>query len=113
MGARKGNQNGKKTWVKPGEVKNPAGRPNIGASTREWFAELWHKTREEVRAVMDDESAPEGRRWAAELVLSREGNDFDRIMDRTEGKPMQRTELTGKDGQELFKAYQGIDIDKV
>ena len=31
------------------------------------------------------------------------GRDFDRLFDRVIGKPLQRQELTGNDGSDLFK----------
>lgn len=35
------------------------------------------------------------------------------LMAYAYGKPKERHEITGADGQPLFKAYQGIDPDKV
>lgn len=49
-----------------------------------------------------------------ELELhDRAGEDFDRIMDRTEGKAKQVSEITGKDGSALFKTFVGVDEGKV
>lgn len=35
------------------------------------------------------------------------------VLDRVLGKPMQKSEVTGKDGEPLYKAYEGFDPRKV
>lgn len=109
---------------KPGESGNPAGRPrsSAGATIREWINELADKTEAHVRAVIADTDSPAAKVIAARRVLNamldsstwkvvkdkdsgeeelyRTGEspgpamDFDRIMDRTEGKPAQSVDMT-------------------
>lgn len=79
---------------KPGESGNPAGRPkNIGASVREWLNTMGKWTDAEVKAIIDSEGATREQKIAAHRVMSNEGFDFDRIMDRTEGKPHQYVDM--------------------
>lgn len=137
----------KEDRIKPGEVKNPKGRPTAGASMREWLNifSTTKITEQKLRRFARDRKAPVVKRAAAERMLrmievsdiadlqaflsgektlkelrdeghntevvkkakitdkgghelelhDRSGADFDRIFDRTEGKPKQALELTG------------------
>ncbi|MEE9131254.1 MAG: hypothetical protein V3T84_14635 [Phycisphaerales bacterium] len=66
----------------------------------EWINHNCHRPEDEVRTIADDKTRPIFERGAAKALLGmlkdgwfkgrREGaDDFDRIMDRTVGKPMQ------------------------
>lgn len=76
----------------PGVSGNPAGRPkNAGSSILEWVNALAESTMAQVKQALDDETAPMAKRIAAGRVLCAvaEGEDFDRLCDRTLGKPVQ------------------------
>ena len=113
MGAPVGNRNGQKSWFKPGQVGNPRGSRRAGETIREAINHLADKTEAEIRSVADDPDASVARRAAARLWLEALGvlehanplAAFDRIMDRTVGKPKQVVE-TG--GELMVKSY-GID----
>lgn len=75
---------------------NPKGRPSAGASIREWVNILVDWPDQKIRELIDDPDAPRAKKIAAHRVLSDEGADFDRIMDRTEGRPKQVVEQSGE-----------------
>ena len=100
-----------KPWEK-GQSGNPAGRPAAGATVREWINVMGEWTVAVVEAVLDDKEASVAKVAAAKLFLSAVSDDglyardkdgklvctgersgpgksFDRIMDRTVGKPPQ------------------------
>ena len=75
---------------KPGEVPNPAGRPAAGLAIIENVNLMQGLTRAEVEKVANDPAAPLNKRVAAKRWLAADdgtGADFDRIIDRTVGKP--------------------------
>jgi hypothetical protein len=73
----------------PGEVRNPLGRKTCGASIKEHINLMGDLSEAEIQAVSDDEAAPIAKRIAANRMLSAlaVADDFDRICDRTDGKP--------------------------
>lgn len=100
-------------FVKGEPSGNPKGRPRTpaGLTLREWLNEMVDKTETQIREILEDPKASAAKIIAAQRVLNamqdsamyREKNgelfrvgdtpgpalDFDRIMDRTEGKPAQ------------------------
>lgn len=82
--------------VKPGEIRNPEGRKTAGASIKEWVNAFAEWTVSEVKKVVDSPDATVAQLAAARTVLGSivDGEDFDRICDRTEGKPNQFNHLT-------------------
>ncbi len=164
--------------IKPGEIRNPAGRPSAGRSVKEKMNDLALKnmTEDELRAISKNKKKGWTERAAAERMLrclespdiadfepvldgqsslremraegfdtsaikkvkvkkrsvpqekgppieeterdielhNRGGSELDRIMDRTEGKPMQ--EITGIDGGPLevvVKIVRGVTTDDI
>lgn len=95
---------------------NRKGRPSAGIALKEWINAMQGMSSEEYRAILDDPKETGVRKAAARVWLhgsSAEfnasgmpiaGPDFDRIFDRTEGKPTQAVEVTGKDGGEIKSA---------
>ena len=84
---------------KPGQSGTPKGRPaSAGATIKEWLNTLGEKQESDVRAVMKDESQPIAKRIAANMIMQAlvDGDAFDRVMDRTEGKPRQAVEHSGE-----------------
>lgn len=93
--------------VKPGERRNPLGRAaNAGTSIKEYYNLFHGKSREQIEAILEDQTQP-----AAKIVAARDwmqamdkenpnaaANSTDRIFDRTIGKPSQPIEHAGKDG---------------
>lgn len=84
----------------PGESGNAAGRKPAGQSILEWINEHASNTEAEIKAIANDTSQPIYVRMAAEAMLGAArkwwtkgkrdaGDDFDRILDRTIGKPVQ------------------------
>ncbi len=159
--------------AKPGEIRNPKGRPTAGASVKEWiniYAER-DLLEEDLRKISRDPQKGWAERAAAERMVrsleqpdmadfeplldgqmslrelraqgqdtatikkvksrkrtipqkegdpveevereielhDRAGEEMDRILDRTEGKPMQ--EIASKDGQPLVVQIVKIEFD--
>lgn len=106
------------TKWKPGQSGNPAGRKALGASVNEFMNSLEDATEADLRKIIDDPESGAKKVIAARRVLSamqdssmwREkddemyrvgdtpgpGMDFDRIMDRTVGKPKQAVAVEGE-----------------
>lgn len=112
--------------AKKGDVLNPNGRPRspAGATLREWLNVLIEKPERDLREIINDEDAPAAKVIAARRVLNamldsstwkevkdkdsdasemyRTGDtpgpalDFDRIFDRTVGKPAQQVNVKGE-----------------
>ena len=87
------------SW-QPGQSGNPNGRKTLGACLNECVNSMRGKTYTEVQRIAKDKDEPIERRGAAKRVMGLlkdgyhghiplAGNDFDRIMDRTVGKPVQ------------------------
>jgi hypothetical protein len=81
--------------MKPGETLNPKGRPSAGAAVVEWLNVMQEWKRSEVENVIADPKTPinkliAARRWIEAID---KGDDFDRVCDRTEGKPKQTHDL--------------------
>lgn len=100
--------------MKPGETLNPHGRPIAGASLREWINQMQGWTLEELRAVATDANAPVNKVTAARTWLDAATNErtcgaeFDRIMDRTEGKPPQSVKMDVNAQVSHAEAVQGV-----
>ncbi len=84
----------------PGESGNEAGRKPAGQSILEWINEHATDTEAEIKLIAKDASQPIYIRMAAGAMLGAArqwwtkgkrdaGDDFDRILDRTIGKPVQ------------------------
>ncbi|MBC7783165.1 MAG: hypothetical protein H7144_04935 [Burkholderiales bacterium] len=79
-----------------GQSGNPKGRPSAGAAVREWLNAMQDMTRDELDRIFKDEAEPINRRTAAGIWIGASttgGTDFDRIMDRTDGRPKQSIEI--------------------
>lgn len=108
---------------KPGESGNPNGRPPAGLSILEWLNQMESWTREQLESVLSDTSAPVSKLAAARSWLDATvrgytqggnpvaGNDFDRILDRTIGKPAQSVDVTSN-GESVNLAPVKLDGDR-
>lgn len=87
---------------KPGESGNPKGRPAAGLSIIERINLMAEWSRKRVLGVANDAKAPMSWRIAARRLLEAAkvggGWDFDRICDRTHGKPVQGITHSGDEG---------------
>lgn len=91
--------------LKPGETANPNGRP-LGQRN---YATIY----KEAMQILADKNATTPEQLEAEMianaaVLARKGDFrfYKDILDRIHGSPVSRTELTGKDGLNLFPDKQ-------
>ena len=90
----------------PGGSGNPRGRPNCGASIVEWINALAGVARSELQSIIDDAAAPVAKVSAARVLIDSAtlersksgtpiaGAEFDRLLDRTVGRPVQQVALT-------------------
>lgn len=81
---------------KAGRSGNPAGRKPGAVFVGEYLSMMATWTRGELQTVVDDDATPITQRIAARRLLAADdadhriaGPDFDRVCDRTEGKPHQ------------------------
>lgn len=82
----------------PGDVPNPAGRPNAGAAVAEWFNQMQGWSLEQLEATAADPDSPAAKVTAAKqwlAAMSGNGTAVDRICDRTDGKPTQPVDHRG------------------
>lgn len=85
------------TQFKKGQSGNPKGRPPAGLSIREWLNTMQDWSVAEIQKLIRDPKATVAQKSAARIWIaaaSKGGTDFDRIMDRTEGKAKQVVDLT-------------------
>lgn len=86
---------------KPGESGNPRGRPGTVKLVSEWLRQMHDWKRSQLQAVCDDDDSPATQVLAARRLLGgmaadespNPGADFDRVTDRTEGKPRQSVQV--------------------
>lgn len=110
--------------AKPGEVRNPKGRPSAGAAVREWWNIMQGWPLEKVKAVQVDPESPVNKIMAARAVIDAcstdrssagqpiAGNDLDRIIDYTAGKPTQAVEVSGPDKGPI-ETKKRVDFDAI
>ena len=79
---------------KPGQSGNPAGRPKEIGHLRELARERTEEALGTLISVMADEAAPASARVAAACA----------VLDRGYGRPIQATEISGKDGGPIATA---------
>lgn len=100
---------------KVGNCANPEGRgakdspwQPFGARCKYWLNKM---TRRELRELAMNEEAMDKLSSYDSMVITalvgaqvgkERGKERERVLDRIEGKPTQRNELTGKDGAKLF-----------
>ena len=70
-----------------------AGR-KAGATFAEWLNTMVNLTEGELEAVADNARLPALKRHAARAILRGTGEDIDRILDRTIGRPRQSIDAT-------------------
>lgn len=75
-----------------GQSGNPGGRPKDTLQLKELARERTEEALQTLLEVMGDKDAPAAARVTAACA----------VLDRGYGKPTQTTEVTGKDGAELF-----------
>lgn len=103
-------------WDK-GQSGNPTGKSSAGIAISCNLNAMAEMTEAQVIAIRDDESVSLARRCAARILLCALENTpdgdkcFDRICDRTHGRPKQQTEITGAGGGPLQIA--GVDLAQI
>ena len=102
----------------PGQTGNPNGRRKGIVYAAEWMNAMTDWPVEKVQAVLDDPDTPITKKTAARQLLKAvgvnpdkaipvpmthkdEGDSADRVMDRTEGKPIQKTQVLIHDDRDL------------
>lgn len=86
---------------KPGETRNPLGRPKGVRYVSELMRDYLKLPRAEVQKIAEDPNRQLAEVMAATQVLlagSAVDENVDRVLDRTEGKPITAVELSGPDG---------------
>jgi hypothetical protein len=113
-----------KYLFKPGESGNQRGRKTTGAYIKEYINMFGNKCRTELRAIVKDQTQPVNAIIAARRLLSAAsaklttsgmpvaGADFDRIMDRTEGKPAQTVNMQGEVTNSLKIKRDSVSLQK-
>ena len=103
---RPGHTVGATTRWQPGQSGNPGGRKPGVVYVSEYLATMADWSRQEVEAVLASIDTPITKRIAARRLLGADsddarqaGADFDRIADRTEGRPYQSTTVRHEDSQ--------------
>jgi hypothetical protein len=108
---------------KPGQSGNPAGRPSAGAAIKEWLYIMAEWTEKELKAVIADENSTASKKTAARVWLHATtmdlnsagspiaGAEFDRILDRTLGKPAQAVDITSNGESIYLKDVRGVSVD--
>jgi hypothetical protein len=95
-------------------VRNPDGRVSAGLSIREWINQMQDWSCERIQKVFDDPKTPVVQKCAARVWLHaiaddhRAGAEFDRICDRTEGKPVESRKIVA-DVKHTTVGQTGID----
>lgn len=85
-------------WKK-GQSGNPEGRKTAGATMREWTNALALRPVDELRAVMEDDSAPVAKKAAAKELLGalrkdRLGHDrYIAAIEQTDGRAVTRSQV--------------------
>lgn len=82
----------------------PKGRKNAGLSVNEWRNQLADYSRDEIESVVNSPTAPASKLIAAqEIIQAIKGDTSSRrdLCDYTNGKPTQREEHSGPDGDPI------------
>jgi hypothetical protein len=92
---------------------NPAGRMTAGAYVREGFNQMAEWTEAQLVAVRDNPAAPVAQRAAARTWLDAmlSGKELDQVIDHTDGKAVNRSDVTSN-GQTLQLLPLKLDGDK-
>lgn len=83
-----------------GQSGNPGGRPKQVHRLRELAQEKTEAALNTLVEIMENQDAPPSSRVQAACA----------ILDRGHGKPIQMTEITGKDGEDLFEHLSDKEI---
>jgi hypothetical protein len=87
--------------IKPGEVRNPTGKRSAAWSVREWWNAMSEWSHQQIEAIANDVTETAAKRAAAQRWIAaldptgRPGDELDRILDQTGGKPKQQVEVSG------------------
>lgn len=60
-----------------------------------------------AKGVFTEEHTLEGKRYVYQRIPDRAANEY--LINRVMGKPVERKEVTGADGEPLFKIYEASD----
>jgi hypothetical protein len=85
---------------KPGQSGNPAGRKTAGATVKEHWNRMAGWSQQQLENVFGDATATVAERAAAKQWLAGmlDGQELDRIINHTDGRPKQGVELSGDVG---------------
>lgn len=105
----------------PGVSGNPAGRPAAGAVVKEWFNVMAEWSKADLEQARDAADSPAAKVAAARSwldAMSKEktsggqpvaGNDLDRIIDYTHGRPAQTVNHANADGKDFKIIVEYVD----
>lgn len=81
-----------------GKSGNPNGRPNAGAAVKDWFNQMNGWSLAALTKVAENPDSPVSKIAAANqwIRAMARGDELDRILDRTAGKPKQDIDVHGQ-----------------
>jgi hypothetical protein len=106
---------------KPGQSGNPRGRPAAGAVLKEWINAMTTWPLDKIRAVLKDPKARAAKIAAARVWIDAcsedrsagglpiAGGEFDRLCDRTTGRPAQEDLLARLEALEALLQAREVD----
>jgi hypothetical protein len=82
----------------PGQSGNPAGRQTAGATVKEHWNRMAGWTMPQLEVVLNDPATTVAERAAAKqwIAAMLDGQELDRIINHTDGRPKQGVELSGQ-----------------
>lgn len=85
------------------EIKASGVEAVTASQIKEVYEHIINLTQDELTAITNDKAQPMLLRIVAKNVLGGKGFEIiEKMLDRAQGKPTNKTEVTGKDGKDLL-----------
>ena len=112
--SRLANFGDKLTQWKPGQSGNPAGAPRTKLNLWRYIGEYMAMPLDDLKAIDKTGLSMSHRAALVTAIKTAEGSwaRIKEFIDRDEGKTINRTEISGKDG-DAIKFYKDSDLDKM